>query len=230
MKVVVIDDEPDVIEVVSLCLELRWPDITVLGAETGERGVDLVGAETPDLVILDIGLPGMSGFEVVREIRSFSDVPIVMLSVRGEDTDIVKGLELGADDYITKPFSHIELLARIQALLRRIQPLPYTQEEQLFVSGNLTVDFATREVRVNKELIKLTPIEYNLLQQLIRNEGRVLTHKMLLQKVWGPEYTSDVSYVKVYIQRLRSKLEAKMGRGGVIVSERGVGYKFVKLQ
>jgi len=228
MKVLVIDDAPDVVEVVRLCFELRWPEATVLSADDGASGLELVEAESPDIIILDIGLPDMDGYEVCREIRRWSDVPVIMLTVRSEDTDIVKGLELGADDYITKPFSHIELLARVQAVLRRVEMLPLESGEQPFVSGELRVDFAAREVHVRGVLVKLTPIEYNLLYHLIKNAGRVLTHASLLGKVWGREYFDAINYLKVHIQHLRQKLEEDPQDPKMIITERGVGYKFVK--
>jgi len=228
MKVLVIDDDPDLVEVVRLCFELRWPDATVLSAGDGASGLELVEAESPDIIILDIGLPDMDGYEVCREIRRWSDVPIIMLTVRSEDTDIVKGLELGADEYITKPFSHIELLARVQAVLRRVEMLPLESGEQPFVSGELRVDFAAREVHVRGVLVKLTPIEYNLLYHLIKNAGRVLTHASLLGKVWGREYFDAINYLKVHIQHLRQKLEEDPQDPKMIITERGVGYKFVK--
>ncbi|MFN3973868.1 MAG: response regulator transcription factor, partial [Dehalococcoidia bacterium] len=146
MKVLVIDDAPEVVEVVSLCFELRWPDTTVLSAPDGPTGLRLLREEAPDLVILDVGLPVMDGFQVLRQIRSFSQVPIIMLTVRDADTDIARALEGGADDYITKPFSHIELLARVQAVLRRAQGTPPTVAEQSFEGAGIKVDFAAREV------------------------------------------------------------------------------------
>ena len=228
MKVLVIDDAPDLVEVVRLCFELRWPDATVLSAGDGASGLELVKAESPDVIILDIGLPDMDGYEVCREIRHWSDVPIIMLTVKSEDTDIVKGLELGADDYITKPFSHIELLARVQAVLRRVQMLPLESGEQPFTSGDLRVDFAAREVGVRGVPVKLTPIEYNLLYHLIKNTGRVLTHASLLGTVWGPEYFNAADYLRVHIQHLRQKLEEDPQDPKMIITERGVGYKFVK--
>src|SRR5512137_1270657 len=146
MKVLVIEDDPGIVEVVSLCFQLRWTGTTVISASSGHKGVGLVESESPDVVILDIGLPDIDGYQVLKEIRRFSEVPVLMLTVRGEDTDIAKGLELGADDYITKPFSHIELIARVQAVLRRSQGLPVSDEEHVFTSGKLSVDFNRNEV------------------------------------------------------------------------------------
>ena len=227
MKVVVIDDSPEIIEVVSLCFQLRWSGANVVSAATGAKGLELIEAESPDLVILDIGLPDMDGFQVLREIRRFSQVPVIMLTVRGEDTDVARGLELGADDYVTKPFSHIELMARVQAVLRRVQGLPVT-EERPFVSGKLSVDFASNEVRIDGKLVKLTSTESKLLYYLIKNEGRLLSHENLLRKIWGETYVDAKDLLRVHIQHLRQKLGDSVELSSTIVTEHGMGYKFVR--
>ena len=227
MKVVVIDDAPDIVEVVSLCFQLRWSGATVVSASEGAKGLEVIEAENPDMVILDIGLPDMDGFQVLRELRRFSQVPVIMLTVRGEDTDVAKGLEMGADDYIVKRFSHIELIARVQAVLRRTQGLAAT-EERPFVSGKLSVDFANNEVRVDGQPVKLTSTEYKLLYHLIRNEGRLLSHENLLRKVWGETYIDTRDMLRVHIQHLRQKLGDSVESPGIIVTEHGMGYKFVK--
>src|SRR5574341_1261062 len=226
MKVLVVDDEPDVIEVVNLCFGLRWPEADVMSAHDGEQVLKIIEQEPPDLILLDIVLPGMDGFQTCQEVRRISDVPIVMLSARDSEVDKVRGLEMGADDYITKPFSHLELLARVRAVLRRCQnQLPAVGET--FDSGELRVDYASRQVTVGGKLVRLTPTEYSLLFHLTRNAGRVLPHHTLLAKVWGREYTDEIDYLKVYIRRLRQKLEGDPEEIGQIISERGVGYKFV---
>jgi DNA-binding response OmpR family regulator len=226
MKVLVVDDEPDVIEVVNLCFGLRWPEADVVAAKDGDQALALIEQDPPDLVLLDIVLPGMDGFRICQEIRRFSDVPIVMLSARDGEVDKVRGLEMGADDYITKPFSHMELLARVRAVLRRYQnQLPAVGE--VFESGDLRIDYSSRQVMVRGQVVRLTPTEYSLLFHLTRNAGRVLPHHTLLAKVWGRDYTEEIDYLKVYIRRLRQKLEVEPDSIGTIVSERGVGYKFV---
>lgn len=226
MKVLVIDDEPEIIEVVNLCFSLRWPEAEVVSATNAEEALEVIETESPDLVLLDIVLPGMDGFSLCQEIRAFSDVPIVMLSARDAEVDKVRGLEMGADDYITKPFSHLELLARVRAVLRRYQnQLPAVGE--VFESGDLRIDYASRSVMVDGRQVRLTPTEYSLLFHLTRNAGRVLPHHTLLAKVWGREYTDEIDYLKVYVRRLRQKLEGDPESIGQIVSERGVGYKFV---
>ena len=226
MKVLVVDDDPDVIDVVNLCFSLRWPEADVLAARDGDEALKLIEHESPDLILLDIVLPGMDGFQICQEVRGFSDVPIVILSARDTEVDKVRGLEMGADDYITKPFSHLELLARVRAVLRRYQnQLPAIGE--VFESGDLRIDYGSRAVTVRGQSVRLTPTEYSLLFHLTRNAGRVLPHHTLLAKVWGREYVDEIDYLKVYVRRLRQKLEGDPETIGRIVSERGVGYKFV---
>jgi len=228
MKVVIIEDDPEIVEAVSLCFDLRWPDVEVLTANEGINGVDLIERDSPDIVILDVGLPDIDGFEVCRRIRLFSDVPIVMLTVKDQEFDKVKGLELGADDYMTKPFSHVELLVRVKAVLRRSTIPDLDRGEEPLTIGKLWIDFAAHEVRVDGEAVKLTPTEYNLLYLLARNAGRVMPHRVLLERVWGPDYGDANDYLKVYIQRLRVKLGDESSSPAMIISERGVGYKLAK--
>ena len=227
MKVVVIDDSPEIIEVVSLCFQLRWSGAELISASTGTEGLELIESEKPDMVILDIGLPDMEGFEVLREIRRFSQVPVIMLTVRKEDTDVARGLEMGADDYISKPFSHIELVARVQAVLRRIQGTPVTSEERPFISGKISVDFTRNDVTVNDKPVKLTTTESKLLHLLIRNEGRLVTHESLLTRIWGENYSDARDLLRVHIQHLRQKLGDSVESPSIIVTEHGMGYKFV---
>jgi DNA-binding response OmpR family regulator len=228
LKVIVIDDSPEIIEVVSLCFQLRWSGAALLSAPTGTQGLELIEAENPDIVILDIGLPDMEGFEVLKEIRRFSSVPVIMLTVRKEDTDVARGLEMGADDYITKPFSHIELVARVQAVLRRTQGTAVMGEERPYISGKIMVDYNSNEVTVDDKPVKLTSTEYKLLQMLIRNEGRLVTHENLLSRVWGDNYSDARDLLRVHIQHLRQKLGDSVESPKIIVTEHGMGYRFVK--
>ena len=228
MKILVIDDDPDVVEVVSLTFEMRWPEAVTVSANDGTSGIDMVEIESPDIIILDIGLPDMDGYEVCKEIRRFSDAPIVMLTVRDKEADIVKGLQMGADDYVTKPFKHIELLARVQAVLRRAQMEPVSTVEEPFRAGKLYIDFSRREVTVEEQPVKLTPTEYQLLYHLVKNAGRVMTHRTLLGRVWGREYVDETNYLKVHIQHLRQKLGDDPSEPTLILTERGAGYKFAK--
>ena len=230
MKVVVIDDSPEIIEVVSLCFQLRWSNADLTSASTGSEGLELIEAESPDIVILDIGLPDMEGFQVLREIRRFSQVPVIMLTVRAEDTDVARGLEMGADDYITKPFSHIELVARVQAVLRRSQGATVSSGERPFSSGKLFIDFTGNEVKVNGKSVKLTSTELKLLYLLVRNEGRLVTHEGLLSKVWGETYSDARDLLRVHIQHLRQKLDDSVESPNIIVTEHGMGYKFIRPQ
>ncbi|MFC1990625.1 response regulator transcription factor [Chloroflexota bacterium] len=228
MKVLVIEDDPGIIEVVSLCFQLRWSGTNLISANTGNKGVELVETESPDVVILDIGLPDIDGYQVLREVRRFSDVPVIMLTVRGEDTNVAKGLELGADDYIAKPFSHIELIARVQAVLRRVQGTSVTDEERPFSSGKLSIDFARNEVLLDGNSVRLTSTERKLLYYLTRNEGRVLSHETLLTKVWGDTYIDGRDLLRVHIQHLRQKLQDDTSAPNIIVTEHGMGYKFIR--
>ena len=229
MKVLVIDDDPDILEVVSLTFEMRWPDSTIVSALDGDTGVEMVDTESPSLVILDVGLPDMDGYTVCQEIRRFSDVPIIMLTVRDKESDIVKGLQVGADDYIAKPFRPIEFMARVQSVLRRAQATPYDGgDEKPFRHDSLLVDFTRHEVFLGDKPVKLTPTEYQLLYHLTKNAGKVMTHRTLLGRVWGREYVDETNYLKVHIKHLRQKLEDDPADPKYILTERTVGYKFAK--
>jgi len=227
MKVLVVDEETDVARLISISFSMQQPNWEIITAADGQEGLNAVEREQPALVLLDVGLPDMSGFEVLRQIRLFSDVPVIMLTVHDDELSKVHGLELGADDYVTKPFSHLELMARVRAVLRRTQALPMTQEDP-FVSKDLTVDFARREVMRRGELVPLTTTEYRLLYHLVRNAGQVLTHEILLARVWGREYLDEINYLKVYISRLRAKLEDDPRDPQHILTEHGIGYWFRK--
>jgi DNA-binding response OmpR family regulator len=226
MRILAVDDEPEVVDVVRLCFNLRWPDAEVIAAGTGQEALTAIEEQAPDLVLLDIMLPDMDGFKVCEEVRRFSDVPIIMLTARDAEVERVRGLEMGADDYITKPFSHLELLARSRAVLRRYQNQPPAVGET-YEAGNFQMDYGTRRVTVGGKQVRLTPIEYGLLYHLTRNAGRVMPHRTLLAKVWGREYTSELDYLKVYIRRLRHKLGEEVDANIAIESERGVGYRLV---
>ena len=228
MKALVIEDDPGIIETVTLCFQLRWSNATVVSASEGARGLEMVEQESPDVVILDVELPDTDGFQVLRELRTFSQVPVIMLTVRGEETDVARGLELGADDYVTKPFSHIELLARVQAVMRRSQGTSVSSEERPFTSGKIYIDFASNEVKVNEQPVKLTATESKLLYYLIRNEGRLLTHDNLLAKVWGEGYGDARDMLRVHIQHLRQKLGDSAEAPRIIITEHGMGYKFIR--
>lgn len=225
-RLLVVDDEPNIVELLSA--SLRFAGFEVASAADGQQALKLVESFQPELVVLDVMMPGIDGFEVVRRMRGRQQLmPVLFLTARDATEDKIAGLTIGADDYITKPFSHLELLARVRAVLRRYQnQLPALGE--VFESGDLRIDFASRHVTVKGHTVRLTPTEYSLLFHLTRNAGRVLPHQTLLAKVWGREYTDEIDYLKVYIRRLRQKLETDTSAIGTIVSERGVGYKFVQ--
>ena len=227
MRILVVDDEPDVVESVRLGFMLQWREVDVIEANDGDTALDLVEREQPDIVLLDVGLPLMDGFEVLRQIRAFADVPVLMLTARDDAMDKVKGLELGADDYVTKPFNHLELMARVKAVLRRLEMPAPTSRTPSFRAGELEVDFAKQQARLRGERLVLTPTEYKLLYHLVRNVGHVLEHATLLAKVWGREYVDEVDYIRVYIRRLRDKLGDSSESPRYIQTERGIGYRFI---
>jgi len=228
MKILTIEDDAQIIEAISLCFELRWPEISLISATNGNKGTEMVETESPDMVILDLGLPDTDGFTVLREIRSFSDVPIIILTVRNDEKSKVTGLELGADDYIVKPFNHAELLARIKAVFRRTTMPHIKDTEEVIIGPNLKIDFAIPCLYKKEQTIKLTPIESNVLYHLVRNEGKALSHRFLLRKIWGEEYSDASGYLKVYIQRLRTKIEDNPSQPKMLTTEWGHGYKFIK--
>ena len=227
MKILVVDDNPDLAQALSLGFKLEWPECEVVAAHNGGNGLTLFGKENPDLVVLDIAMPGMDGFEVVRRLREISDVPVIMLTVRGEELDKVRALELGADDYLTKPFSIKVLLAHARAVLRRaaLPPVEY-DESTRYADDYLTVDLKERRITVAGEPVKLTPTEYRLLAYLVQNASQVLTFRQILQNVWGWEYQDDLDYVRVYVWHLRQKLEQDPKNPKYIQTEIGVGYRF----
>ncbi len=226
MKLLVVDDAEEVIEAVTVSFTLQWRDTEIIGADGGEKALDLIEEEHPDLVLLDVAMPGIDGFETLRRIRAFSDVPVIMLTARDGVLDTVKGLELGADDYVTKPFDHLELLARVRAVLRRHElPQPDARVPP-FVAGEISVDFAAREVRRGGVVVPLTPQEYKVLGYLVRNADRVVRHETLLARAWGREYVDEVDYLRVFVRRLRRKLERDPAHPRHILTERGVGYRF----
>lgn len=227
MKVLVIEDNQQVVRDVSFCLRVRYPEVVVVSVAEGQKGIEMVETESPDLVMVDSSLADMDTLDLVSKIRDFSDVPLIILSEAETDMDRARGLEAGVDEYVTKPLSPIEFLARVRALLRRTQRLGFKPERLISISGELTINFTTHEVLLSGKLVKLTPIEYQVLSELVRNEGRVLTHRTLVEKVWGSDYVTDSSLVKKYIYRLRSKLEPDASKPQMLLTERGIGYKLV---
>ncbi|HEY7332549.1 MAG TPA: response regulator transcription factor [Candidatus Limnocylindria bacterium] len=227
MRLLLVDDDPDVVESVRLALQLQWRDIDVLAAGTGGGALHLVETEKPDLVLLDVGLPDTDGYAVLTQIRRFSDTPVIMLTARDEPMDRVRGLELGADDYVAKPFDHLELFARIRAVLRRLDVGAPADRRAPFRHGELEIDFAAHEARLRGERLELTPTEFRLLAVLARNAGWVVPRERLLAQVWGREYRDEEGYLRVYIRRLRAKLGDDARRPRFIRTERGLGYRFL---
>jgi len=229
MKLLIIEDDQEIIEVVSLAIQIRWSDVQIATTHLGEKGIEMVAEERPDVVILDLGLPDISGYDVLKRVRVFSDVPVVILTSRDDETDVIKGLEWGADDYISKPFRQMELVSRIKAVLRRAGPAAEENAPQQpdFVAGKLVIDYNNRVVTYDGEVVKLTPTEYQILYHLTKNSERVLTSRTLLSKVWGREYIDEKEYLKVHISNLRRKLGDDPTSEALIVNERGIGYRFV---
>jgi two-component system KDP operon response regulator KdpE len=223
--ILVVDDEPRMINFMRMNLELEGA--RVASASDGSEALERAREDMPDVMLLDIMMPEMDGFETLRRLRQFSQVPVLILTARGEEEDRVRGLELGADDYISKPFSHRELVSRIRAVLRRHYAAPPVAQTLVQVDDRLQIDFARREVLVEGERVNLRPTEYRLLYHLVQNAGYVQTHQMLLTKVWGPEYRDESHYLRLYITYLRQKIEKDPAHPQYILTERGVGYRFV---
>jgi DNA-binding response OmpR family regulator len=223
IKILIVDDEPRVINLVrEILLAMGYE---VIAACSGDNGIELAAMEQPDLILLDILLPGaLDGYQVSKRLREFSDVPIIMLTAKVREMDMLKGFEVGADDYITKPFSSKELLARVQAVLKRSRVERPHKLGPKILCGDLTIDFARRAVFIGDREVYLTPTEYNLLYELATHPNQVLFHDQLLTKVWGAEYRDDVDYLRSYIHYLRKKLEIDPSNPKIIVSSPGVGY------
>ena len=223
-RILTVDDELSILKFLRSNLEDRG--YTVISATNGEEALHMIEMELPDLIILDVMMPKMDGFEVCRQLREWSQIPIIMLSARGDEKDKVRCLDLGADDYIVKPFGANELIARVSAVLRRTKTAGVSPTKSSITSGDLVINFAARQVTSAGLEIKLTPTEYALLQELAINAGKVLTHTHLLNKVWGSEYREEREYLHVFIRRLRSKLEPDPNNPKHIITVSGVGYQF----
>jgi DNA-binding response OmpR family regulator len=222
-KILLIEDEEDIVRLLEF--RFRQEGYEVHSAPNGVEGLRILQQEHPHLVVLDVMMPRMNGWETCKRIREYSDVPIIMLTALAHETDKVRGLELGADDYVTKPFSLAEVIARVRAALRRgRQPMSATTTVQ--IDERLTVDRAQRQVIVDGQRMELSPTEFRVLDCFLDNPGRILTHQSLLTQVWGWEYIDETDYLKVYIHHLRKKIEQNPGKPCYIVTERGLGYRF----
>ena len=224
VNIVLIEDDKQIRRFVKSSLEAE--DMAVHEAETGKQGLVEAATRRPDLVIVDLGLPDIDGLDVIRDLRSFAEVPVIVLSARSQETEKVEALDAGADDYLTKPFGVSELLARIRAHLRRRDRASGT-EAPVIRFGTIEVDLPMRHVRRDGELVHLTPLEYRLLATMIRHSGRVLTHRQLLRDVWGPSHVESAHYLRIYMAHLRQKLERDPAQPEHIITETGVGYRLV---
>lgn len=219
--ILVVDDEPQIRRVMRTTLSAAG--YTIVEAHTGEEALEQIRNERPDLLLLDMNMPGLGGLETCREIRRTSDIPIIMLTVRNAERDKVMALDAGADDYVVKPFATQELLARIRAALRRS---PSSEPMPSFVSKDLRIDFERRNVAVQERSVRLTPKEFDILRLLVANEGKAVPHRTLLQTVWGPDYGEETEYLRVFINQLRKKIEPDPRRPRYIRTEPWVGYRF----
>ena len=220
-KILIVDDEPQLLRALDINLRIRGYDVEQ--ARSGEEALRLVASGHPDAIVLDLGLPGLDGIDVVRGVRGWSDVPIVILSVRDGEADKVAALDAGADDYVTKPFGMDELLARLRAALRRGAP---AEEAAVVVAGDLVIDLGARRVRRAGEDVRLTPTQWHLVAALVRNRGRLVSQTQLLSEVWGPTYVDSTNYLRVFIAQIRRKLETDPSRPRHFVTEPGMGYRF----
>jgi DNA-binding response OmpR family regulator len=223
-RILVVDDEERMVRFIRMNLE--HDGFLVIEAFNGKQAVDKL-RDNPDLILLDVMMPDLDGFEVLETVREVTNVPVIMLTAKGEEDDRVRGLELGADDYITKPFSPRELVSRVKAVLRRTEGATGSMHGLIEVDDRLKIDFDRREIWLEGKLVKLRPTEYRLLFHLVQNAGWVVSHDQLLQKVWGYEYRDEPHYVRLYINYLRQKLEKDPADPKYILTERGVGYRFV---
>lgn len=221
--IIVIEDDPPIRRFLRTGLSTQG--FTVFEADTGKQGIIEVGVRKPDLVILDLGLPDMEGVEVIKAIRTWSAIPIIILSARSSEQHKIDALDAGADDYLTKPFGFGELLARIRVALRHaVRPMEHIQAD-IFATANLKVDLHNRVVTIDDEEVHLTPIQYRLLVVLVKQAGRVLTHQQILKEVWGPSYQENAHYLRIYMSQLRQKLEADPTQPKFLLTESGVGYR-----
>jgi len=210
-----------------LRVTLQSESYSLIEAETAADGLSQAAMRNPDIIILDLGLPDMDGLEVIKKLREWSAVPVIIISAREQEGDKIKALDRGADDYLTKPFGVGELLARIRVALRHAAPKNEDQRESVFVAEDLKIDFLKRQVHIGTQEIHLTPIEYRLLTVLVRNAGRVMTHRQILKEVWGPPYIEQTHYLRVFMNQLRKKIEADSTRPRFLLNEPGVGYRFI---
>lgn len=220
VKILVIDDEPQIRKLLKIGLESQG--YKIIEADSGKIGLAVAALNKPELIILDLGLPDEDGIEILKQLREWSKIPVIILSVRGDETDKIDALDNGADDYVTKPFSIGELSARIRAALRHAEP---EMSDPVFVNGSLKVDLSARIVMLGNETIKLTATEYSIIKLFVENAGKVLTHKLLMREIWGAAFVEDTQYLRVYIANIRKKIEVDPSNPKYITTESGIGYR-----
>jgi two-component system, OmpR family, KDP operon response regulator KdpE len=220
-RILVVDDEPQILRALGTNLKARGYDVNL--AASGEEALEVAARAHPDVVVLDLGLPGIDGTEVIRGLRGWTAVPIIVLSVREAERDKVTALDAGADDYVTKPFGMDELLARLRSALRRATP---GEEDAVVETDDFTVDLAAKRVRTSDGEVRLTPTEWHIVEVLVRNPGRLVTQRQLLQEVWGPQYEKETNYLRVYLAQIRQKLEPDPSRPRYFITEARMGYRF----
>ena len=225
MKVLIIEDDRETVEYINLAFKVGWPTVKLISTSLGEEGIELVERESPDVVILDLGLPDIDGSEALKRIRLFSMVPIIIMTVRTDESDIVKGLEWGADEYVVKPFGQMELLARVKAVLRRQRPL---EQEPSTICGPFRFSYTLGKLNYGEREIRLTSTEGLILHHLAANAGKVVTHPSLAEAVWGEDYPGSSDSLKVYVRRLRQKIETDPSHPKIIITRPGLGYLLAK--
>lgn len=226
MKILIVDDDRQILDALSLGIQTLWSEVDICTASDGNTALEMLGSASPEFVLLDLGLPGKSGLDVLREIRKRSAVPVIIVTARGEESDQVLGLDLGADDYLVKPVGIAALKARMQAVMRRYEQTQPVGGGAAVVAGGVAIDLENGSATLSGRPLRLTPLEYRLLSTLVRSRGEVVTHEALIGKLWGEEYGATTSHLKVFVSRLRSKIE-RPGAPQRIETERGVGYRFV---
>ena len=228
MKFLLIEDDHEIVETINLLLEMRWEGANLISTISGQKGIELARTESPDAIILDLGLPDIDGFQVLEQVRGFSDVPLLILTVRGEEMMKVRGLEAGADDYVTKPFSPVELLARLRAMTRRTQASEKASDYKAkpFIRGKLRVDFSSGEMTIEGRPVKINPREYDLLELFVNNPGVEFTNEQLLEKVFDVNENRDMDYLRYMIKSLKDKVEMKSSNPEMIIAVGDKGYKF----
>jgi len=228
VKLLLVDDDPEIRASVRIGFELQWREVEIVEAATGADALDAVERDRPDLVLLDIGLPDMDGYQVLEEVRAFSAVPVIMLTARDEPIDKVRGLEAGADDYVSKPFDHLELMARVRAVLRRLDLKAPAQRAAAYRRGDLEVDPEAREARMRGNRVPLTGTEWRVLEVLVGNAGWIVPHERILARVWGRDDSGELASLRVIVRRLRAKLEDDAARPRYVETVRGIGYRLLE--